>query len=78
MDHQPSILVIDDEPLVCESCHRILSIEDYKVDTYTNPKEGYQRAITNNYDLILLDLMMDEMDGMELLSALREKSLIFR
>ncbi|MBL7110667.1 MAG: response regulator [Bacteroidales bacterium] len=73
MDHQPSILVIDDEPLVCESCHRILSIEDYKVDTYTNPKEGYQRAITNNYDLILLDLMMDEMDGMELLSALREK-----
>ena len=73
MDRQPSILVIDDEPVVCESCQRILLKEDFKVDTNTNPKEAYNQALINNYDLILLDLIMDEMDGIELLSALREE-----
>lgn len=73
MERQPSILVIDDEPVVCESCQRILSKEDFKVDTNTNPKEAYSQALLHNYDLILLDLMMDEMDGIELLTALREK-----
>ena len=37
MDSKPSILVIDDEPIVCESCHRILTKEDYQVDINTNP-----------------------------------------
>jgi len=73
MERQPSILVIDDEPVVCESCQRILSKEDFKVDTNTNPKEAYNQALLHNYDLILLDLMMDEMDGIELLTALREE-----
>ncbi len=73
MERQPSILVIDDEPVVCESCQRILSKEDFKVDTNTNPKEAFNQALFNNYDLILLDLMMDEMDGIELLTALREE-----
>ncbi len=73
MERQPSILVIDDEPVVCESCQRILSKEDFKVDTNTNPKEAYNQALLHNYDLILLDLMMDEMDGIELLSALRQE-----
>ena len=73
MDSKPSILVIDDEPIVCESCHRILTKEDYQVDINTNPLEGFRQAVTNNYDLLLLDLMMDEMDGIELLHQLREK-----
>ncbi len=73
MERQPSILVIDDEPVVCESCQRILSKEDFKVDTNTNPKEAYNQALLHNYDLVLLDLMMDEMDGIELLTALREE-----
>ncbi len=66
-----SILVIDDEPVVCESCHRILSLEDYNVDTNTNPISGYDQAITNNYDLIILDLVMKGMDGIQLLKKLR-------
>ena len=55
MKNQPSVLVIDDEQIICDSCNRILSNEDYKVETNTNPNEGYQKAITNNYDLLLLD-----------------------
>ncbi|MBU1718151.1 MAG: response regulator [Bacteroidetes bacterium] len=67
-----SVLVIDDEQIICDSCERILSNEDYKVDTLTNPVEGYQKALTNNYDLVLLDLNMAGMDGMQLLSKLKK------
>ena len=71
MEKHPSILVIDDEQVVCDSCYRILSNEDYQVYTNTNPVEGYQKALNNNYDLLLLDLCMDKMDGIQLLKKLR-------
>ena len=73
MKNQPSILVIDDEPIVCESCHRILSKEKYKIDTNIDPQGGLRQALTNNYDVVLLDLKMDKLDGLKLLSELREK-----
>ncbi len=73
MKHSSSILVIDDEPTICESCQRILSQEDFHVDTDINPISGYKQALVNNYDLIILDLMMEDLDGMELLAKLRKK-----
>lgn len=72
MKNQASVLVIDDEQIICDSCQRILSSEDVKVDTDTDAKGGYQKALLNNYDLILLDLNMKEMDGMQLLTSLRK------
>ena len=74
MKNQPSILVIDDEPIICESCHRILSKENYKVDVNTNPRKGLNQALANNYDLLLLDIKMDKLDGMKLLSKFRTKN----
>jgi CheY-like chemotaxis protein/glycine cleavage system H lipoate-binding protein len=72
MEKQKSILVVDDEQIICDSCHRILSNEDFKVDTNTNPQEGIEKALANNYDLILLDLNMRELDGMQFLAKLRK------
>jgi DNA-binding response OmpR family regulator len=72
MKTQQSVLVIDDEQIICDSCHRILSNEDVKVDTDTDAQGGYQKALENNYDLILLDLNMRELDGIQLLSKLRK------
>lgn len=73
MKTQPAILVIDDEQIVCECCQRILSQENYHVDTNTSPKEGYNQALIKDYDLILLDLRIGETNGIELLSDLRKK-----
>lgn len=73
MKTQSSVLVIDDEQIVCKSCHRILSKEGYIVETDTNPLEGYTKAIERNYDVILLDLSMSKLNGLDLLSQLREK-----
>ncbi|MCK5839232.1 MAG: response regulator, partial [Bacteroidales bacterium] len=73
MKTQTSILVIDDEPIVCESFKKILSNEGYKVETKSHPRDGLKLATSHAYDLVFLDLIMEEMDGMELFENLREK-----
>lgn len=73
MKNEPTILVIDDEAVVCDSFNRILSGKGYKVDTRTKPKEGLAWAVSNDYDLVFLDLRMDEMDGIDLFYNLKGK-----
>lgn len=67
------ILVIDDEPIVGLSCERILSRENkYEVKFETDSKIGLEEALSGNYDLILLDIVMPEIDGMEILARVKE------
>jgi len=73
MNSEHSILVIDDEAVVCESFTRILSNKGYKVDSKTEPYEGLELALSNKYDLIFLDLKMEKIDGMDLFNELRKK-----
>lgn len=73
MNSEHSILVIDDEAIVCESFTRILSNKGYKVDSKTEPYEGLELALSNKYDLVFLDLKMDKIDGMDLFNELRKK-----
>ncbi|MCD4790022.1 MAG: response regulator, partial [Bacteroidales bacterium] len=63
MNSEHSILVIDDEAVVCESFTRILSDKGYNVDSKTEPYEGLELALSNKYDLVFLDLKMDKIDG---------------
>ncbi len=65
------ILVIDDEAVVCLSCSRILSSEGYQVECRQNPEDGFKEASSGNYDIILLDLVMPEMNGLEVLQRLK-------
>ena len=65
------ILVIDDEPVVCLSCTRILQPDGHVVDTRQDPEEGVRAALTGNYDVILLDMVMPRIDGLEVLRRLR-------
>ena len=74
MKTEPKILVIDDETVVLDSFTRILSKEGYKVDTKISPQEGLDFAVSKNYNLVFLDLKMDEMDGIDLFHKLREKA----
>ncbi len=73
MNSKHSILVIDDEAVVCESFKRILSNKGYKVDSKTEPYEGLELALSKKYDLVFLDLKMDKLDGMDLFNELRKK-----
>src|SRR3954447_22699157 len=67
------ILVIDDEADIRESLELLLSSENYAVDLAENATVGFQRFEAGNYDLILLDLMMPDRSGMEVLADIRQR-----
>lgn len=65
------ILVIDDEERVRQACRRVLEPEGYQVSEAANGRQGLVLIQKERPDLVLVDLMMPVMDGMEVLSALR-------
>lgn len=67
------ILVIEDEVALLNDICKGLRIKGYAVDQADNGLKGYQMAIDEAYDLIILDLNLPEMDGLELLSRLKEE-----
>ena len=67
------ILVIEDEFALLNDICKGLRIKGYAVDQADNGLKGYQMAIDEAYDLIILDLNLPEMDGLELLSRLKEE-----
>src|SRR5512133_2112652 len=69
------ILVIDDEAVVGLSCQRILAGDGHVVDFRQSAREGLRAALEGDYGIVLLDLMMPEMDGLELLRQLREQGI---
>ena len=64
--------MIDDEAVVCLSCQRILGAQGHSVDYRQSALDGLSAAVSGDYGIILLDLMMPEMDGLEVLRRLRE------
>lgn len=69
-----NILVVDDEAIVLKSCERILSSEGFTVDTATNAKNALSLLEKNFYDLIITDIKMPEMDGIEFMKEVRKKN----
>ncbi|RJP64827.1 MAG: response regulator, partial [Candidatus Abyssobacteria bacterium SURF_17] len=73
-----SILVIDDEQTICSGCRLTLSDENYSVDTCMTGRAGLDAALKGTYDVVLLDMKLPDMDGMDILRAVhKEKPGIF-
>ncbi len=68
----PTIALVDDDRNILTSVSIALEAEGYKVETYG--VEAVEAARTGRFDLILMDIKMPRMDGMELLRRLRQKS----
>jgi two-component system nitrogen regulation response regulator NtrX len=68
----PKILVIDDESSIRRTLKEILEFEKYEIDLAANGPDGLELAKANAYDVILLDIKMPEMDGMEVLDELQK------
>lgn len=71
MGEQPLVLVVDDEPLILNLVKEILSSEDYQVVTAGNGKEALQALQASPFDVVLTDMMMPDMSGMEIVQYLR-------
>src|SRR5215471_7644960 len=67
------ILVIDDEPDMRESMEALLSGENYQSAHASNATEGLRRLENTTYDLVLLQLMMPDKSGMQVLEEIRER-----
>ncbi len=65
-----NILIIDDEKGIRNTLTEILEYEKFKVDSAENGEAGVKLALSNNYDLVLCDIKMPKMDGMDVLERL--------
>jgi len=68
------MLVIDDEPVVLESCQKIFSGEGYDVVTTESPSEGLKLIEDSDFDVILCDWKMPGFDGMDVIEELDKRS----
>ncbi|MCX8161311.1 MAG: response regulator transcription factor [Candidatus Saccharicenans sp.] len=69
------ILVIEDERKIAEFIRRGLKEEGYSVDVAYDGEQGYRLARINEYDLIILDLMLPGLNGLEICRQLRQDKL---
>ncbi|MDP9147154.1 MAG: response regulator, partial [Acidobacteriota bacterium] len=71
MNIRPRLLVVDDEPGIRESLASILQDEGYQVDAVGSAEEALERVSFGDFELILLDVWLPGMDGLEALSRIQ-------
>ena len=71
MSDNRTLLVVDDEQVICQACRRIFSRQGFQVEESTDPREGLNQATEKDYTGILLDIKMPSMDGIQFLERLR-------
>jgi DNA-binding response OmpR family regulator len=66
------ILIVDDEEDIRHICKKALESDGHQVDTTGDPVEGLEKFRAEGADLVILDIRMPEMDGLEFLTRARE------
>jgi two-component system NtrC family response regulator len=69
----PKILILDDEQAICNGCRLVLSDSGYSVDISITGKDGLETILRGAYDVVLLDLKLPDMDGMDILRTVAGK-----
>ncbi|MGO4369890.1 response regulator transcription factor, partial [Paenibacillus sp. MCAF20] len=69
------LLIVEDEVHLAEALSQILKKNNYSVDVVHDGESGLDNALSGIYDLLLLDIMLPEMDGITILKTIREKGL---
>lgn len=73
MTQQLEILVLDDEEIVCTRLKPSLEKDGYRVETFTDSGQAKQRLEKKSFDIVVTDLKMSGIDGMELFRFIKEK-----
>ena len=73
MDNKGRILIIDDEAGIRQGCCRVLQPQGFAVETAENFQEGTRKIQQESFDLVLLDVMLPDGKGIDLLEPIRER-----
>lgn len=73
MDSKKKILIVEDEKDISEIIAYNIQRQGYEVETAYDGETGLQKALTGEFDLILLDVMLPKMDGFQICKKVREK-----
>jgi len=69
---QRNILLVDDEEVVCRGCQRIFEEEGYTVQMALSGKEGLEKAHKERFDVIITDLKMPDMSGLDVIKDIKQ------
>lgn len=67
-----NILIVDDEKNICRTVRMVLMDEDYEIETASSAEEGLQKLAEHPYDVLIADVQMSGMSGIEMLDHIRE------
>ena len=73
-ESKTSILLLDDEPIVSKRLKPSLEKKGYEVETFTESVTALQRIWERNFDIVITDLKMEGIDGMQFLTEVKERS----
>ncbi|WP_022660227.1 response regulator [Paucidesulfovibrio longus] len=69
-----SILILDDEPIVSKRLQPALEKKGYEVESYFRSADALERVRQRNFDIVITDLKMEGVDGMQFLTEVKERS----
>jgi len=75
MSYAPKILIVDDEPRMCDSLDVLLSGAGYETHTGNSGKDAIEHLAKNSFDLVLLDIVMPEMEGRQVMHYMNSQDL---
>ena len=65
------ILIVEDDPLMLRMYEKVFTFEKYEVDTAANGEDGWEKVKKNKPTLVLLDIMMPKMNGIQVLEKIK-------
>jgi DNA-binding NtrC family response regulator len=76
MDSDPKthLLILDDEPIVCKRLKSAFEKLGYHIECFTESARAMSRIQEKDFDIVITDLKMKQIDGMQFLTAIKEKS----
>ena len=74
MDHRCEILIVDDEPIVGERLKAFLEKDGYLVESFIDPAQALQRLEAKDFDIVISDIRMQEIDGIQVMEKALQKS----
>ena len=74
MNDESRILIVDDESIVCERLKAFLESDGHRVETLVDPAEAMRRLETEDFDIVISDIRMGEIDGIQLMEKVFRQS----